>query len=296
MQTKDDQPNSICLVSGASGWIGTRLAQTWDKANGALISVEKTNPSQAFTQLQSERTQQTKHVSFVHLAGLAHVPNSTPAQLLTKANVLYAQTMATLCLNNQVNRFIYVSTAKVSELAAQDPYTQSKKQAEVLLKELFKGARCELVILRPPLVYGPRVRANFAKLLKLSDSNWPLPLGCADQPRSMIYLDNFVDAIRWATIQNQLQGEFFVSDDRSLTSAQWIKLLRQALNRPTRLVSLPRAALQILSKAIGQYPAYERLFSQFKIDTSAIKRLGWQPPFTVEQGAHLTAKHWKSAQ
>ncbi len=296
MQNNHAQLNANCLVSGAGGWIGTRLVQNWNKPNTELIAVDKKNPAHAFEQLQLQRGQLSKQVSFVHLAGLAHVPSNTPAPLLYQANVLYTQAVATLCLNNAVDRFIYVSTAKVSELAAQDPYTQSKKQAEVLLKELFKGARCELVILRPPLVYGPGVRANFAKLLKLSDSNWPLPLASADQPRSMIYLDNFVDAIRWAATQNQLQGEFFVSDDRSLTSAQWIQLLRQALNRPTRLISVPRTTMQILSKAAGQSAAYERLFNQFTVDASAIKQLGWQPPFTVEQGAHLTAKHWQSLQ
>jgi len=152
-------------------------------------------------------------------------------------------------------------------------------------------------IVRPPLVYGPGVRANFLSLLKLAASGLPLPLGAARAPRSMVFIDNLVDAlIACATRLHGSSATYFVSDGHDFSVAELLRLLRAEMGRPARLWNLPGGFVQAAARALGRADAAQRLFSPLQVDSSRIRReLGWTPPVTAEEGLRQTVRWFLDA-
>ena len=168
----------------------------------------------------------------------------------------------------------------------QDAYGQSKHEAEQGLHQIAQETGMEVVIIRPPLVYGPGVKANFAALMRAVQRGWPLPLGAIHNQRSLVALDNLVDFIITCITHPQAANQtFLVSDGQDLSTAELIRGMARAAAVPARLVPVPVWALQAGAKLLGKGDAVQRLCGNLQVDISkARESLGWVPPVSLEEG------------
>ncbi len=216
-------------------------------------------------------------------------------------------TEATLNLARQaaqagVKRFVFISSIKVNgegrdapyretdAAAPEDAYAISKWEAEQGLRQIARETGLEVVILRPPLVYGPGVKANFQRLLQMVRRGWPLPLGAIHNRRSLLYLGNFVDAIRLCVEHPAAAGQTFLLDDgEPVSTPELIRAVARAMGRPARLLAVPVGVLEFAGALLGKRAAVARLTGSLWVDSSAIRsRLGWTPPFSMEAGLAAT--------
>jgi len=203
-----------------------------------------------------------------------------------------------------VKRFIFISSIKVngestlkgSKFAAsdvanpQDPYGISKAEAEAGLLELAKESGMDVVIIRPPLVYGPGVKGNFLNLMKLSRLSIPLPFGLIKNKRSMVYLDNLVDLIVTCVDHPKAANNVFLaSDGDDLSLARLLTLIRRAMNKSPLLLPIPVLLFNLFGRLLGKYDMVDRLIGNLQVDSSDAKTyLNWTAPYTVEQGMRIT--------
>lgn len=250
----------------------------------------------------------------VHCAARVHVMSDTeadPLQAFREVNVDGSLAVARAASQAGVSRFVFVSSVKVlgestegrgafvgdDALAPKDAYGQSKAEAEVALADFCGRAGIELVIVRPPLVYGPGVGGNFQSLLKLADTRFPLPFGGLDNRRSMIYVGNLSDIIRCCVDQPGLGGKtFLVSDGDDLSTTALFTLARRGLGRGPRLFAVPSALFRFVGNLTGKSGVVDRLFGSLQVDISeAGKVLSWQPPFAPEAGIRETARAYSES-
>ncbi|MGH8752025.1 MAG: NAD-dependent epimerase/dehydratase family protein, partial [Burkholderiales bacterium] len=173
----------------------------------------------------------------------------------------------------------------------QDAYAVSKWDAEQALKQVAADTGLEIVILRPPLVYGPGVKANFLRLLAALAKGIPLPLASVNNRRSFIYLDNLVHAIKTCMTHPNAAGQtYLVSDGEDVSIPDLIRRLAQALGRPARLWPFPPAALKAAAALMDKSAEASRLLDSLQADTSKIRNeLGWNPPYSMSRGFDETA-------
>jgi nucleoside-diphosphate-sugar epimerase len=243
----------------------------------------------------------------IHCAARVHVMNeksTDPLQAFREVNVAGTLNFAKQAAAAGVKRFIFISSIKVNgegtdinckyiasdQAAPEDPYGISKYEAEQSLIELSQETDMELVIIRPTLVYGPGVKGNFLNLLKLCKSGLPLPFGAIHNARSMVYLENLVDLITTCIDHPNAAGQIFLAsdgDDLSLTGL--LDLIRKAMNKPALLISVPSFLFKLVGKLTGKAAIVDRLVGNLQVDSGNAKALlGWQPPYTVEQGIKAT--------
>ena len=239
----------------------------------------------------------------VHLAARVHVMHDTESNPLTAFRVVNVE--GTLNLARQaaaagVKRFVFISSVKVNgectppgrafteadESNPEDAYGQSKHEAEKGLRQLSAYTGMEVVIIRPPLVYGPGVKANFAALMRAVQRGWPLPLGAVHNQRSLVALDNLVDFIVTCITHPQAANQtFLVSDGQDLSTTELVRGMAQAAGVPARLLPVPVWALQAGATLLGKGDAVQRLCGNLQVDMSKARSLlGWVPPVTVEEG------------
>ncbi|MBW2641486.1 MAG: NAD-dependent epimerase/dehydratase family protein, partial [Deltaproteobacteria bacterium] len=177
----------------------------------------------------------------------------------------------------------------------QDDYSMSKWEAEKVLHKIAYETGMELVVFRPPLVYGPGVKANFLRLLKVVDRGIPLPLANVNNRRSLVYIENLLDAIVICMTHPKAPGQtFLVSDGRDLSTPEVIWLIAKAMGRKARLFSFPPIMLKTMGKIIGRSAEIDRLTGSFCVDSSKIRTmLGWNPPYTLEEGIRKTVLWYK---
>jgi nucleoside-diphosphate-sugar epimerase len=158
------------------------------------------------------------------------------------------------------------------------------------LQRIAQETGLEVVILRPPLVYGPGVKANFQRLIQAVARGWPLPFGAVRNRRSLLYLGNFVDAIQVCVEHPAAAGQTFLLDDgEPVSTPQLIRALAAAMGRPARLLPVPPWLLEFTGALLGRRAAVARLTDSLWVDSSAIRsRLGWVPPYTLQQGLDAT--------
>jgi nucleoside-diphosphate-sugar epimerase len=178
----------------------------------------------------------------------------------------------------------------------QDPYGISKWQAEQALMEISARTGMQVVILRPPLIYGPGVKANFFNLIKLVNKGIPLPFGAIRNKRNLIFVGNLVDALLICIEHANAAGKtFLVSDEHAVSTPELCRLIASSLLRPLRLVKFNLTVMAMTAKLIGKSSTFERLSQSLEIDSSKIRNdLGWSPPYTMEQGFALTADWFKT--
>ena len=180
----------------------------------------------------------------------------------------------------------------------QDPYGISKWEAEQVLKKNAEETGLEVVIIRPPLVYGPEVRGNFLRLLRIVWMGIPLPLASIKNRRSLIYIGNLVDAIvNCMTNPNAAGKTYLVSDGDDVSTPELIKRIAYSMRRPAILYFFPSKFIQLAAGLLGKSAIVDRLVSSLTVNISKIKRdLNWKPPYTMEEGISETVSWYKSAE
>jgi nucleoside-diphosphate-sugar epimerase len=248
-----------------------------------------------------------------HLAARVHVMREhidDPLAAFRRTNLEGTLHLARAALRAGVRRLVFVSSVKAlgganpngpltdtSPPNPEGPYGISKWEAEVGLREAASGSGMEVVVLRPPLVYGPGVRGNFRALMRLVDRSIPLPLGSIANRRSLLYVGNLVDAIDLCLSHPAAAGRsYLLRDGEDLSTPDLVRHLAAALGRKDLLVPLPGAVLSLAASCIGRKADAERLLGSLTVDDGRLRReLGWQPPFTVDEGLAETAVWWRVA-
>lgn len=244
----------------------------------------------------------------IHCAARVHVMEEQAVDPLAEfraVNVEGTRHLAQQAAAAGVRRFVFVSSIKVNgeetspgrpftaeaEPRPQDPYGQSKLEAEQALFEIARQTGLEVVVIRPPLVYGPGVKANFASLTRALQRRLPLPFGSIDNRRSLVARDNLVDLLLLCARHPAAAGQvFLVSDGEDLSTAQLCRGLSEALGVRPRLLPVPAALLRLLGALTGRSQQVQRLLGSLQVDISATrKRLGWTPPVTMAQALREAA-------
>lgn len=298
------------LLTGATGFVGKAVMKTLQLSGHSVISAvrqsTKSTNERAIGNLDGATN--WSHALFgcdtvIHLAARAHIMSddaSDPLAAYRSTNTSGTINFAHQAAAAGVKRFIFVSSIKVNgeqtllgsrfteddEPAPQDPYGLSKYEAELGLKQLAESADMEVVIIRPPLVYGPGVKANFAALMAAAQSGWPLPLGNLHNQRSLVALENLVDFILTCVYHPAAANQtFLVSDDQDLSTSELVRKLRLAAGMSPRLWSAPLWILQAAAGLLGHGKTIHRLNSNLQVDiTKARDLLGWVPPLSVDDG------------
>jgi len=240
----------------------------------------------------------------MHLAGYVHEQSgdlSEQARLqCTRLNIDVTKRLASAAASAGVNRFLYVSSVKVhgessdqnesvTELTEPTPegsYAKSKLVAEGILRDVESSSEMEVVIVRPPLVYGPGVKANFLRLIKLVEKGIPLPLAAVNNRRSFIYLENLVDMLATSIVHPAAAGQtFLVSDSESVSTPVLIKMLADGLGVSPRLFPISVRLMRVLAAVGGERSTVDRLVQSLVIDATHVHNtLDWEPPYSMEQG------------
>jgi nucleoside-diphosphate-sugar epimerase len=247
----------------------------------------------------------------VHAAARVHVMHETAEDALAefrRVNVNGTLQLARSAAQAGVKRFVYISSIKVNGEstfagkpfsahdipAPQDPYGISKHEAEQALRLLGSETGMEVVIIRPPLVYGPGVKANFLSLLKWLDKGLVLPLGAIRNQRSMVAIGNLVDFIEVCLVHPAAAGQtFLVSDGDDLSTPRLLRRLASALGKKARLLPVPSKLLMLCAVVIGKRAVAQRVCESLQVDISKNSELlGWVPPIDVDTAMRRTAGHF----
>jgi UDP-glucose 4-epimerase len=316
----------MILVTGATGFVGNALVGRLaaDPAcTGVVAAVRRKSES------RPERVQQVQvgdllHTTdwglalqgvdaVVHCAARVHVMQddaTDPLQAYREVNVNGTLKLAGQAAQAGVRRFVYVSSIKVSGEftdvgkpfaadgvpAPQDPYGVSKHEAEELLRKIAIETGMEVVVIRPPLVYGPGVKANFKSMMRWLARGVPLPLAAVtENRRSLVALDNLVDLI--VTCLNHpaaANQTFLVSDGEDLSTAQLLKRMGAAMGRQARLFYLPPTLLKLGASVLNRPGIYHRLCGSLQLDIAKTRQLlRWTPPVSVDEGLRRAAEGFR---
>jgi nucleoside-diphosphate-sugar epimerase len=284
------------LVTGAGGWIGQ-----------ALVDAARRQGIEVRAQVGVRRAEDVPGAALVgatvvHLAAIAHRQHGTvDAQAYIQANADFPVALAAHARRAGARRMVFVSSAAVmgghsstpwQEQDVPDPhdaYAAAKLAAETHLARCHQPGVFEVCVLRPPLVWGPGVRANFLSLLRWSVRGWPLPLACATAPRSMVYRDNLVSALlHLSTGPAGAGGVFFVRDEADWSVCEWVTQIRAACAQAPRLFAVSPAWAERVLAGLGRRAFFERIFCPAQVDDRALRATGWQPPVTMAQGLCAT--------
>lgn len=306
------------LVTGANGFVGKPLcAELLRKGHTVRAAIRSTARLPDGVEVvavgnidsDTDWTEALRDVEVViHLAARVHVMKDSTADPLAeffKVNMHGTQNLAQQAVRTGVKRFVYVSSIKVSGEetsgeqsyseqdfpAPQDPYGISKWEAEQALWQVAQETGLEVVVVRPPLVYGPGVKGNFAQMMRIIARGIPLPLALVRNQRDLVYLGNLVDALITCATHPAAAGQtYLVSDGESVSTPELLRRLAEALGVSSRLFPLSLAFLKLAGKLTGKSAQVERLLGSLRVDSGKIRReLGWRPPYTLGQGLYVTA-------
>jgi nucleoside-diphosphate-sugar epimerase len=313
------------LVTGSSGFVGTHLVEKLTSCSGyevgALVRTHPELPSQSvvYHQLSDFSQVDGKHPALqnvdvvVHLASRVHVMNETevePLAAFRSVNVGHTLKLARSAAIAGAKRFIFVSSVKVNGEGTEpgrpyretdlpspkDPYGVSKMEAEEGLRALALETGLEMVIIRPVLVYGPGVKANFESMMKWLHKGIPLPFGAIHNQRSLVALDNLADLILTCISHPAAADQtFMVSDGEDLSTTQLLQKLAESLGSPTRLIPVPEQVLITGAKLMGKTALSQRICGSLQVDINKARSLlGWRPVISVDQGLRETAEFFLS--
>ena len=314
------------LITGATGFIGRALgeklaAQGW-RVRGTVrspgkeaglpagveaVMVESVGPDTDWSEALAGVG------AVVHLAARVHVMKETASDPLAEFRLVNAagtENLARSAAQAGVHRLVFLSSIGVhgksdhgrplseqDEPRPEDPYSASKWEAEQALHRVSRETGLETVILRPPLVYGPKAPGNFARLMGLVQRNLPLPLAGVKNRRSMIYIGNLVSSIITCLDHPGAAGRIFlVSDGEDVSTPELIRRMAAAAGRPARLFPFPFFLIRLAARLTGRSEDVERVLGSLTIDSQKISRdLGWKPPYTMAQGLAASARRpWKT--
>jgi nucleoside-diphosphate-sugar epimerase len=307
------------LLTGASGFVGQALARACLAQDVTLICPcrrpldwQDANMRNPIVSDMSADTDWSAHLQgvdvVIHSAARVHVMQETASDPLAQfrtVNVDASLQLARQAAAAGVRQFIYLSSVKVNGEATlpghpytaddqplpQDAYGISKMEAEQALLQLAQATGIAVTIIRPPLVYGPGVKANFLSMLRMVRRGLPLPLGSIRNQRSFVYLGNLVDLVLHCRLNEAARNQVFLaSDGRDLSTTELLRLCAQALQVKSRLLPFPAALLTLAASMLGKKNVADRLCQSLQVDISKTRKLlAWSPPYTVEQGLQATA-------
>lgn len=309
------------LITGASGFVGQSLVWRLSEIKREF-RIASRHPAERVAHETMAVGNIDRHTDWsgaltgidtiIHLAARVHVMHETaadPVAAFRQVNAEGTANLARQAASAGVRRLIFASSVKVNGEATtgapftendvpypQDPYAISKWEAEQALRAIAAETGLEVVVLRPPLIYGPGVAGNFRRLLDAVAKGMPLPLGAVENRRSLLYVGNFVDAMITCLDHPSAAGQtFLLSDGYSMSTAELIKRVAIALGRPARLLALPPRLLRAGAALLGRRAAADRLLGSLEVDDSAIRgELGWNPPYSVAEGLAVTVAWYRS--
>lgn len=317
----------LFLVTGASGFIGRKLCQHLLQLNHHVRAVTSSKVAELrllasvamagrldAVRVSHDAISSTDWVcacdgvdTVIHLGARAHVLKETVDDVdsvYRRANSEVTLALAHAALQAGAQRFIFISSIGVNGTETYDtpftpadaaaphsPYAVSKYEAETGLIKLAAQRGLEVVIIRPPLVYGPNAPGNFGSLMRAVQRGWPLPLGAVHNQRSLVALDNLVDFIITCINHPKAANQtFLISDGQDLSTTELVRGMAQAAGVPAHLLPVPVWALQAGAALLGKGDAVQRLCGNLQVDISKARSLlGWVPPVTVEEGLRRAA-------
>lgn len=309
------------LITGLNGFVGSALSQKLIGNGWKVRGTVRNNKNSRFD-LKNIETFPTGSIDeyngwdsildgidvVVHLA--AHVHQMSPARdkndlgKYRRVNITATERLFLKAAENNVKRFIFVSSIKVNgegsatpykesdPPAPEDPYAKSKLEAEKRLTVLSSNTGLDLVILRPPLIYGPNVKANFIKLMVMVYRGVPLPFKNLKNKRSLIYLYNFIDCIITCMQHPEAAGETFnAKDKKSVSTPELVKAIAKVMQKRTVLIPFPLFLLRLISILSGKKKRFDKITGTLVVDSSKIsKQLGWNPPYSFQRGIEETVR------
>ena len=310
------------VVTGASGFVGrhvcNRLAASGVRVIAGVRKSQVIADAEASALMAPESSLEDLTAALkgaqavVHLAATVHdVHGRTTEAEYSRVNRDYPLLLARAAVAAHVQRFVFVSTIKVngegtagnaayredSPVSPHGPYAESKWQAEQSLLALSAASDLHIRIVRPPLVYGPGVRANFQSLMRWVQRGVPLPFGSLHNARSLVYVDNLADLLARLALGSADEAKsrtYLVSDEADLSTPELVRGIAAALGVAPRLVPVPEFLLRSVLSALGRGELIDRLLGSLRVDSSLVRReLGWNPPVSVEEGLARTATWFK---
>ena len=319
--------NYSILLTGATGFVGGAVLKRLQKdKQHSVVAVVRSDsqldahgvPTVRIDSFDGETHWQGKISTtdvIIHSAARVHILNDAEADPLAafrKVNVEGTLNLARQAAAAGAKRFIFISSIKVNgegtapgtaytgddEPAPADPYGVSKMEAEQALRQLATETAMEIVIIRPVLVYGPGVKANFLSMMHWLDKGVPLPFGAIHNNRSLVALDNLVDlvvtCIGHPAAANQT---FLVSDGEDLSTTALLSRMARALHKPARLIPVPSWMLERGALLLGKKALSQRLCGSLQVDIEKTRTLlGWEPPVSVDEALAATALHFREHQ
>ena len=318
------------LVTGASGFVGSATC-AWLVAQGLEVAgAVRQLPARPLAGVDYRivggldagtdwRAALAGVGGVIHCAARVHVMRETaddPLAAFRSANVAGSERLARQAVAAGVKRLVFISSIKVNgeetapapplprgerggfrevdAPAPQDPYGQTKWEAEIMLARVAQETGLEVVIVRPPLVYGPGVKGNLARLLSWVEHGVPLPLAGIRNARSLIGIDNFASALHACLTHPAAAGRtYLVRDGEDISTPELVRRLGHHLGKPARLFALPASLLAGLAGLVGRRADVQRLTGSLIVDDSRIRReLGWIPPRTLDEGLAQMARAW----
>ena len=306
----------MILLTGGTGFLGGALLTALVNENVRGLGRQKPSALSASSFYQSEINTETDFSVavkdtkvIIHCAARVHIMednSSSPLEGFREVNTYGTLNLAQQAADAGVKRFIFISSIKVNGESTElglpfkaddvfiptDPYGLSKYEAEIGLRKIAKQTGMEVVIIRPPLVYGPGVKANFASMMKWIYKGMPLPLGgITENKRSLVSVTNLVDLIVTCIDHpNAANQTFLVSDDNDVSTTQLLANMTTALGVPNRLIPIPSQWFTAVAKLIGKPEISQRLCGSLQVNISKTKELlSWQPPYSSAESMKKTA-------
>lgn len=301
------------LVTGANGFVGSRLLSQLESRSGFhVVGLCRHHPrdgsnSKLYAVGDLEQADLSAFLAvtdvLIHAAARAHIMRdemTNPLAEYRHVNLEGTLNIARQAVAAGVKRFIFISSIKVNgeiteyrrafcasdKPTPEDAYGLSKLEAEQGLRQLAAESGMEIVIIRPPLVYGPGVKGNFASMLRLLENGLPLPLGAVHNKRSLVGIDNLVDLIIRCIDHPAAANQVLLAGDGvDLSTTELLLGVGEAMGKSARLIPVPASVLQFGATLLGKKTMAQRLLGSLQVDISkTCELLDWKPPYTVQEG------------